>query len=56
MDSSRIDPCLIHGFLGPQQLAPKWHLDRLWTNLVHDFTAVTFSVKLAVFCELGPFL
>jgi len=23
----------------------------LGTNLIHDFTAVTFSVKLAFFCE-----
>jgi len=23
----------------------------LWTNLIHDFTSVTFSVKLAFFCE-----
>jgi len=27
----------------------------LGTNLIHDFTAVTFSVKLAVFREKGPF-
>ena len=25
------------------------------TNLIHDFTAVTFSVKLAFFCEKHPF-
>jgi len=23
------------------------------TNLIHEFTAVTFSVKLALFCEKG---
>ena len=26
------------------------------TNLIHDFTAVTFSVKLAFFREKRPFL
>jgi len=26
----------------------------LGTNLIHDFTAVTFSVKLAVFREKTP--
>jgi len=25
------------------------------TNLIHDFTAVTFSVKLAFFCENAHF-
>ena len=32
-------------------------IPRRWvgTNLIHDFTAVTFSVKLAFFCEIRPF-
>jgi len=28
MDSSELDPHLIHGFLDPNKSAPKWHLDR----------------------------
>jgi len=29
MDSSDLDPNLIHGYLGPPESARKWHLDRL---------------------------
>jgi len=32
-----------------------WESLRVGTNLIHDFTAVTFSVKLAVFREKRPF-
>jgi len=34
------------------ELAPKLKHERPWlgTNLIHDFTTMTFSVKLA-FCE-----
>jgi len=36
---------------------PTEYISTQWvgTNLIHDFTAVTFSVKLAFFCEKRPF-